>query len=334
MKGKFLLLACFLMILKGFAQEKEVITPPAGPFVKNGYDVFITADFLYWQAIQERLTYATTGVGTNTSGRVHSIDYPWEPGFRVGIGFYPSHDGWDITARYTWLHSHSTDRASGTNIVPVTVTINNITNTQVNQIHSARSSWHLHYNVIDLELGRNFFLSKFLATRLFCGLKGTWITQDWKTRYHANAVTVGTVGPTPGTVTTNQDHDTWGIGIRMGANGTWTFYKGWSIVSNIAFAGVWNDYDVERRDRFQVDGGQAISTVNISSDPDSIIANIELMLGLKGEWWFQQERYHLSAQAGWESQIWINYSNFIYFLGQSNGDLTFNGLTTRLRFDF
>ena len=97
---------------------------------------------------------------------------------------------------------------------------------------------------------------------------------------------------------------------------------------------MWNDYNVDRHDRFQLDEGQAVSTVNISNDPDSIIANIELMLGLKGDWWFQQERYHFSAQAGWESQIWINYSNFIYFLGQSNGDLTFNGLTARFRFDF
>ena len=211
MRGKFLLLACFLLIFKGFAQEKEVITPPAGPFVKNGYDVFITAAFLYWQAIQERLTYATTGIGVNTSGRVHSIDYPWEPGFRVGIGFYPKHDGWDSTARYTWLHSHSADRASGTNIVPFTLTFDGFSSTQVSQITSARSSWDLHYNVIDLEIGRNFFLSKLLATRLFFGLKGTWINQDWSTRYHANAVTLGTVGPAPGTVTTNQDHDTWGV---------------------------------------------------------------------------------------------------------------------------
>ena len=342
MKRKILFLICFLLIFKTFAQDQAVITPPAGPFMKNGADVFVTGEFLWWKAIQERLTYATTGVlitpGTaiTSSGKVHSIHYPWKPGFRIGIGFYPCHDGWDIYARYTWLHSSSTNRAknAGGNMMPISVTLNNITNSQVSQITSARSLWDLHYNTVDLELGRNFFLSRFLIARLFFGLRGTWINQDWNTRYRANQVSIGNIGPQSGTVTTNQDHDTWGIGIRMGANGTWTFIKGWSIVSNIAFSGLWNDYDIHRRDHFQIDDMQAVTTTNISNDPDSIIAGIELMLGLKGEWYFQEERYHLSTQAGWESQIWINYGNFIYYFGHNNGDLSFNGLTAKFRFDF
>jgi hypothetical protein len=342
MKGKLLFLVCFLLIFKVFTENQQVITPPAGPFVKKGADVFITAEFLWWKAIQERLNYATTGVSVTpgtavtSSGKIHTVGYPWKPGFRVGVGFYPCHDGWDLYARYTWLQSSSTDRAksAGGAIVPISLTFNNLTTTQISAITAARSHWDLMFNVLDLELGRNFFLSRFLATRLFFGLRGSWIYQDWNTRYIANSVTLGNLGPLPGTGTTNQDHDSWGIGIRMGANATWIFYKGWSIVSDIAFAGLWNDYDVNRRDRLQIDGSPATTTVNISNDPNSIIANIEMMLGLKGEWWFQKERYHFSMQAGWESQIWIHYGRFISFWGQNNGDLTFNGLTAKLRFDF
>jgi hypothetical protein len=342
MKGKVLFFIYFLLIFKTFAQEQRVITPPAGPFVKNGANVFVTGEFLWWQAIQEKLKYAATGVlatsGTTitSSGKVYRMDYPWKPGFRIGIGFYPSHDGWDLYARYTWFHSSSTSRAkSGSgNLIPISVTLNNITNSQVSQITSARSLWDLHYNTVDIELGRNFFLSRFLLARLFFGLRGNWINQDWNTRYIANQVTLGNIGPLPGVVTTNQDHDTWGIGIRMGTNVTWTFIKGWSLASDIAFSGLWNDYDVHRHDRFQIEGLQATTTTNISNDPDSIIAAVELMLGLKGEWYFQEERYHLLAQAGWESQIWINYGNFIYYFGQSNGNLSFNGLTVKFRFDF
>lgn len=343
MAKKLLFLALFLLGLKGFADEKhEVITPPAGPFVQNGWDVFVTGEFLWWKGIQEGLRYATSGIlvqpGTSltSSGKSHCVHYPWEPGFRVGLGFYPKHDGWDVYARYTWFHSNSTDRAQNAdgNMVPLTIILSGITNATMTGVTTARSHWHLHYNSVDLELGRNFFLSRYLATRLFFGLRGTWINQEWNTRYTSNRIAFGNAPPLQGTIHTNQDHDSWGVGIRMGLNGTWTFFKGFSIVSDASFSGVWVDYDVKRRDRIAQTGGGSATTANISSDPDTIIADVELMLGLRGDWWFQQERYHLSAQLGYETQVWINYGHFIYLNGSSNGDLTFNGLTAKLRFDF
>lgn len=319
-----------------------MITPPAGPFVKDGADIFVTGEFLWWTGIQEGLNYATTGVlvqpGTNisSSGKVHKVHYPWKPGFRVGIGLYPGHDGWDLFAHYTWFHSNSTDRASNRdgNMVPTGISLRGITNVQVNGVTTARSRWNLHYNVVDLELGRNFFLSKFLKTRLFAGLRGTWNSQDWNSHYNSNQITFGEGDPLPGTITTNQDQDTWGFGIRMGVNGTWTFYKGWSIVSDASFAGVCVDYDNHRRDTIIQTGIGSATTVNIKSGSNSTLFNLDLMLGVRGEWWFYDDSYHISAQAGWENQVWLHYGNFIFLNGHSNGDLTFSGLSAKFRFDF
>ena len=346
-KSRYFLL--FLLFINSLAYSQTATTPPereitpsVGPYVKNGYDVFVTAEFLFWQAIQEQLTYAQTGVLTQpgttitSSGKVHHPHFPWEPGFRIGLGFYPGHNGWDIYARYTWLHSSSTDRAkSGNgNIAPIALIPSSFSNTSVNQITSARSNWSLHYNVIDLELGRNFYLSRSLAVRPFAGLKATWQDQDWNTRYRAGQVVINNSAALLGTVRTNQDQDVWGIGIRMGANGSWYFCRGWGLVSDLAFSGVWMDYDNDRKDIFQQDNTTSVTTVNVKKDNDSVKAVIEMMLGLRGEWWFSQERYHFSLQAGWEAQVWINSGNFIYLIGQSNGDLTFSGLTVKARFDF
>ncbi|QVL57597.1 MAG: hypothetical protein KFB93_00540 [Simkaniaceae bacterium] len=342
MSKKLLFYLFFILSLSAFAEQKEEITPPAGPFVKGGANVFITGEFLWWKGIQERLNYATTGVlvqpGTTiSSGKVHKVHYPWKPGFRVGIGFYPGHDGWDLYARYTWYHSHSTDQVSQRdgNMVPVGSYFGNLTNIQVNGITSARSDWDLHYNVVDLELGRNFFLSKFLKTRLFTGLRGSWNSQDWNTFYRSNGVTFGGGDAAlPGTISTKQDQDAWGIGIRMGFNLTWTFYKAWSLVSDASFTGIWVDYDNHRRDTISQTGMGSATIVNIKSNPNSTLLNIDLMLGFRGEWWIYDDSFHLSAQAGWENQIWLHYGNFIFMNGNGNGDLSFSGLTAKLRFDF
>lgn len=340
MSKKLLFFIFFFLSLSAFAEKQEEITPPAGPFIKGGADLFVTGEFLWWKGIQERLNYAITGVlvqpGTtlSTSGKVYKVHYPWNPGFRVGIGFYPGHDGWDLYARYTWYHSHSTDRASNRsgNMVSIGSYIGGLTHIQINGITSARSDWDLHYNVVDLELGRNFFLSKFLKTRLFAGLRGTFNSQNWNTHYHSNEIIFGSNGPLPGIIQTKQDQDTWGVGIRMGGNLTWTFYKAWSLVSDASFTGIWVEYDNHRRDILSQTGVGSTTTVNIKSDPNSTLFNIDLMLGFKGEWWFYDDTYHLSAQAGWENQLWLHYGNFIFING--NGDLSFSGLTAKLRFDF
>jgi hypothetical protein len=342
MGKKLLTLILFIFSFNVFAHTSEEITPPVGPFVKKGADVFITTEFLWWKGIQEGLSYAISGAlvqpgsSLTASGKIHKVHYSWNPGFRVGIGFYPGHDGWDLYARYTWYHSHTTDRTSdeGGNIAPVGFFWDSLSNITIEGITRAKSTWDLHYNTVDLELGRNFFLSRFLKTRLFAGLRGTWNHQDWKTYFLSNQVTFGKGNALPGSMTVNQKQETWGIGIRMGINGTWTFYRGWSIVSDASFAGIWTDYNNHRKDTIAQTGMGSATTVNIKSDPNSNLFNLELMLGLRGEWWLYNDAYHLSLQAGWENQIWLDYGNFIYLNRSGSGDLTFTGLTAKLRFDF
>lgn len=341
MGKKLLALVLFTLSLSLFAQEREEITPPAGPFVKNGADLFFTGEFLWWKGIQEGLSYATSGIlvqpGTTvSSGKVHKVHSSWNPGFRIGLGWYPGHDGWDLYARYTWYYSHTKDHASNSegNMVPIGLSLDNLTNVSVTGVTDAKSHWDLHYHTVDIELGRNFFLSKFLKTRLFAGLRGTWNHQNWNTGYQSEQIAFGDGRGLPGSIRVDQSQKTWGIGIRMGVNGTWTFYKGWSIVSNASFSGIWVDYANHRRDQFTQTNLGTATTMNIKSDPNSTLFNLDLMLGLRGEWWFCQDAFHLSAQAGWENQIWLDYGNFIYLNRNSNGDLTFTGLTAKLRFDF
>lgn len=325
------------------------ITPTAGPRVAHGADVFITADFIYWKAVQDGLDYAITGVigngaaasglvtvppGITGKGSVSNPGFSFEPGFKVGLGLNLGHDGWDINAEYTWYHSNQSNSTSG---VGITNGVPAISTSLVALGDVKRSgSWDLHFNVIDLELARSFYVSQFLTLRPHVGLKSTWQDQDYKiTIDPSNGFqTQSAQAPIANPYYSSQCHDTWGIGTRVGIDTSWYFVKNWSVYGNVAWTAMWTDYDVDRKDTLRLDDSNTITYVNTNNSSYGVRFIGEFELGLRWEIWFYDDNYHFAIQAGWEEQIWINYGNFIRLYNDVSGDLNMHGLNLKLRFDF
>lgn len=337
MRTKTILLTYILLTLNGFASTSEETPsplPPHGPYVKEGYNFYSSIEFLYSKAIQNGLCYAETGVAiipgttSTSSGSVHRVHFPWVPGFKVGIGYYPPHDGWDLFANYTWLHSSSSDstKSENGNIIPY-----GMSSKLINSITSAKADWNLHFNSVDLELGRNLYVSRFITFRPFGGLKFTWQDQHLLTRYQVN----DSINALNGIASSHQDQDVWGLGIRLGGNSNWYFYRSWSIATKVAFSGLWLDYNNTRKDRFEYYDSPGFVINNLKKGTDTIKAVLELFLGLHGEWWFKEERYHLALQGGFDEQLWINFGEFIYLFSQGgHGDFSMCGFTMKARLDF
>ncbi len=320
------------------------ITPPAGPRVAHGADVFITADFIWWKATQDGLDYAATGLGpinpptnafTNVSkGRIATVGEDWAPGFKVGLGLNLGHDGWDIYLQYTWLHASDRNSISG-DLVAMDVP-------NTNNAHGTAGSgrWGLHFNALDLELGRNFYLSQFLTLRPFIGLKGTWQDHDWKSKLSGGGQfslpnAAGTV-PVTGPYRKRVRQDTWGVGVRSGFNAAWYMSKSWSIYGDLAWTAMMTRYDVDRKDKLNdTTTGTTTVVVNIDNNNFYTVRYIgELELGLRWEIWFYDDNYHFAIQAGWEEQVWLNWTKKPMPLSQTSYDLSFHGLNLKFRFDF
>jgi hypothetical protein len=108
----------------------------------------------------------------------------------------------------------------------------------------------------------------------------------------------------------------------------------------MSFSGMWLHYDIDRKDTFAlVDENQPfqaeISTVNIQDHLRIIKPVIEMSIGLRAETYYSCGRYHILLEAGWESQIWVNQTLFISLSDNYDRfDLTLQGLTAKIRFDF
>ena len=218
----------------------------AGPRVCDGIDLFFTVDFIWWTARQDCMGYALTAPDTTTpsecaskaKGHVKHPDFRWKPGFKVGLGANLWHDGWDVYAQYTWLHGGtkknndnnncSDDSTTSGSLIPLWTLIGDGTASDDTfaTFSKASSRWDLHFNVIDLEIGRGFFVSRYVTLRPFTGLKITWQRQDNKNVYiGANTASI------------RNRSKTWGVGIRPGINANWHFtrefglYTDWAITA-------------------------------------------------------------------------------------------------------
>ncbi len=307
------------------------ITTDAGPRVLKGTNVFFSADFTYWYAKQEGLGYSQSGYvvgGQNPKqGRVHDINFGYEPGFKVGVGLNLREDGWEALAQYTWNYQHASRgiRDAGATLHPTWFILNEIS--YKTDLEKAFGSWHLHFNVIDIELARNFFVSRYASLRPFIGLKGTWQQQDYRVEYLNKNLLYSKM---------NMHQKYWAFGPRGGVDMRYYFNPSWSVYGNGAVSLIWGEFSLHRRDRTRTANAlENTNPVNQMNDIHSLKAVIELGLGLSWDTWTYDYRYHFQLQLGWEQQLWISHNQYIRTFEEcAHGDLILQGIVAKGRFDF
>jgi len=321
----------------------DPITPCAGPKVEGGMDLNLSADFLYWTARLDGLSYAKSGASGDltsnqlTAGKSKEVNWEWDAGFRAALGWNFCYGCWDMVLRYTWFYTNVDDSTSSPSLYPsIRLIPNQLLESTIFTVSGAHAHLDLHYQVGDWELGRNFYLSKTLKARPFIGLKGTWQKQDYNIFYDG----AGTLG---GQAFLNYkahfDSSIYGIGMRIGVNGSWQFSKCFSLYGDVALNAMWLHYNTGRKDQFTLstngNPGAELTPFYVEDNLHVVKPVCEFALGLRLESYFSCKRYHLLLQVGWESQIWINQTLYMTLdHGYDRYDLSLQGLSARLRFDF
>lgn len=317
------------------------ITPSAGPRVIDGYGVFLTGDYLYWTGREQNLQFAYSGqsalADTPTAtdkGKLYGFHFGFRSGFRVGLGFSFGHDKWDLSFNYTWFqadHNHGSAKLknSSTLLFPGYY----IPLSGYEYLTSAQGGWKLHFNALNLELGRNFYVSKFLSLRPFFGLNSSW------QRQHLSVDYLGILSAD--SAVSRKYHlrnalDFWGIGLRAGVDTAWHLASNWSLYGDLALSTLWGQFSNTRKDSLANVGNPWTSVYHVSGGFHTIVPVVEIGVGLRKEEWFCNDRFHLAAQLGWEEQVWFDMNQYESGpnLNHTGGNLILQGLTARLRFDF
>ncbi|MCI0382363.1 MAG: Lpg1974 family pore-forming outer membrane protein [Chlamydiae bacterium] len=329
----------------------------------------ISIDFLYWFAKENGLSYATriiaapriVGGGTRpVSDKDFYFDADFDPGFRLGMGYHTPNDHWDIDATWTYFHNKvkASKRVSphfgeGLPTVEGQETLVNYWNDgsllTTTMYDSIKTRWDLNFNLIDLSLGRKFWVSKKTTLTPFVALRGSWT----RIRFFLKGLR-DVVDPEEGLIfsinnKTNLFNHYWGVGFVAGANSSWHFVRNFSIFGSADFSLLWGKFSFTRKNRFS-DTSPLLSTFDISNHTFGMQPILDLALGFRWESNLGR-RCHIALDTGWEYHFWINHvkrKTFHRFGVESAGvvlvdvpildfiqnDLVLSGLVARLRLDF
>ncbi|MFA6118464.1 MAG: Lpg1974 family pore-forming outer membrane protein [Parachlamydiales bacterium] len=305
----------------------------------KNFDVF--ANLIVWTAKEagsdcwaEVIASDSLGISNN----IQQVHFGWTPGFRVGGGYGKKHNHWDSQAYYTRFHTQGEDSiSSGLGTVHSTFLGNFYVNNASGKglsgpaYQKASIDWSIHFNMIDWELGRKFWINKLLILHPFLGIKGGRIDQIIKSKWQnpdvpdAEFFRVGTE---------DIKNNYWGIGPRAGINTKWNlsnvrsqFYF-FGDFSGAIMWGHWSFADIFQNDRRQ----------EVFVDLQNISGGSSMMQTFTGIGWdanFDKNRYRFSIKLGYEMQFWLDQLQFYSFTGgRLVNELTLQGGTLECYLDF
>ncbi|MBS0653777.1 MAG: hypothetical protein JSR39_09695 [Verrucomicrobia bacterium] len=346
---------------KSHAQKKHIypsqssngaMFSSAAPCFKSKWGIIAFGDWLYWKASEEGLNYAVQslefagrGVGSSIQtrgidGKVHHISPGYHSGFRIGASAIFPRDKWDLLFYWTSYHNDSESSVKQKSLQlawPILLNNNN------NPIAlSAKADWKLHYNVLDLELGRSFFVAKHLSVRPFIAFQAAWIEQNLDVEYfNINFLQFGQVFPGNDILSRTRNHFS-GYGLRSGVNTKWPLFWGISLLGNVSFSLLCSDFDISQHEKNINDSPRT----SLKDDLHLTSQNLQMFGGICWEWQFMKNRCYINLHAGWEQQIWFDQNQMNIFLDNSRlranvgntinqqGDLTLSGLALGAAFGF
>lgn len=320
--------------------QNQMTNLPARPSVKTGYNFWLMGDVLYWQASEENLTYIISGTAASAVPQIqdlHTVDFDWDWGFRLGSGYNCVRDGWDVALYWTHIHSRANaskraGSAANQQLTQVWTLANEVLTPPLSQ---AQAHWTAHLDQIDLQLGREAYAGKYLTLRPYIGMRTTWIHQD---------LDVSVVNTQSVSQHSDLKNHFWGYGFVAGMDTDWLFGRGFSLFANADYAILMGFFDV---DETTTENRSLIWDISKSFRAGRSI--FDLALGFKWSGLFCKERFGLTFKAGYEYHLYFDQNQLVAssVLQQGaagsggverysvvGGNLAYQGVLGSIQFDF
>jgi hypothetical protein len=345
------------MTLSLFAQGKQTQQPsapkiqqmqsgynaPAGVEVMNPYSFYLMGGFTYWQPMQENMELGIVSSPDSVKiidGSVTNLGFQYAPGFQLGVGYHLDRDDWDIYSQYTWFRGSSEtsvnlDPSGSAQLIPMWL----IPTSSVRKYLGGRERWNLHFDLIDLQMSRDYYIGSLLTLRPFLGARSALFRQYLRAVYLDEST-----GFSPHTHIVSQKSHSWGVGPRVGVTCDWDLGRDFGLYGMAACDVLYTQYTKLSFQQQRFNSNNVLTQKYLISQHNLnyLRPSLDLEIGFNWDTYFYQERYHVDFALGYEFQVFFGQNMFRNFLddttqGKSispNGNLFVQGLNAKVQFDF
>ncbi|NGX45598.1 MAG: hypothetical protein K940chlam2_00754 [Chlamydiae bacterium] len=352
----------------------DMVNPSVRPRACDGSFLVILAGF-YWNSHQDGMEFAidnSVSVPPNATlpqvQRLNNLidaeylnpNYKWDFGFKAGLAYNSTHDGWDLGIMWTWYRGSASNHVEAESddnhtLIPLWSAWNNPPIPSTLYASDIETHWSMRLNLADVELGREFWISKYLTFRPHIGLRFATIDQNYKINHKGGSWATRTVTPQLALNNeVNMSNDFCGVGARGGLNTVWNLGRGFAFTGNTALSIVYGRFKIKHDewDRVTLSPHDKERVLETEDHFRASRAMTDLTLGLQWSTPFgQQCQYGFTLGLAWEhhmffdqNQLWrVNSMDGIDSNGsptienvyyQRRGDLDTQGWTVTVQFEF
>lgn len=242
---------------------------------------------------------------TTLVDRLEYLDFDWRFAYRFTLGYQldsPDLDLWASFTRFTTDQDTSVKQPLGVNsrIFPNQNVSENI------DYMKASQSCDFAYNVLDINLGRNYFLRKTFSMHPFIGIRGAKIDERTKTIWEGSIIS---------DYAYKSSNEFWGLGILGGTEARWHFDTNWSLFGSLLGSLLYGWYDVDTT--IQQIYPSAVNDLKLDSDLRRVVPNMTTDVGVTWEYVPCQRRVRVAVTLAYEFQYWWAYNQTLHTKGGS-----------------
>lgn len=292
------------LLITAASLSADMTLAPSRLEVKDGYNMYLEGQFLWWLSKTENLYFCQDGAQnqsgyTGFNGTLKQFNTQFTPGLKFTFGGLMAYDHWDIHFTYTYFTQSSTANTGENSLyLGNTFGLSSLTN-------QIKAKYSLSLNMFDAVMTRPSWMGERFGFAPFFGARGTWLDQNFKTKV---ALTSTTPYDKLGKNRSQSDFN--GAGLIAGFGLRYELKGGWCFEGNFLGSGIYGKFVNYFNGYLKDNNGRPFSsqdqTLFSRQVKQSMLTSLEYKLGIAYNKFIKQGRYHLGGGLAWEEVIFLN----------------------------
>lgn len=302
------------------AEAAPILQKPTGYLSLDALLMNISYD---WNDVYNHVSADSSGSNIGKFS-AKPYEFGWNWGVQASAGFRVSPDAWDLNFDFSYLNANKTTNFHGNSENSVALPNLGVYSSVISLIEetplvSLSQENSFTYYDSDINLSREFFVSKRLSLMPYAGAKGVYIAQKFELN--------GDIINSSASMQSKLKNNFWGVGPQIGSGVRFGFTKNFSLNFQIDGALLWGKVNSDQTTNFF--GG--LSRLKVQGSRSQIVPNANILTDFIYDVNAFNDKVNFAVRLGYESRYYFSNLQTNTIVNRSSGSTSIQGFNLGLR---